>query len=564
MGVYLDPGIEQFKISLAGEVYVDKTGLLDELNQLVNTPQRYLAVSRPRRFGKTMAADMICAYYNKSVDSRSLFQDLLIAKAPGRALASQIAPEGSDGVLRWDTYLNRFHVIRLNMIDLAEESDSVEDMLSYLQEEVTSELMGAWPDLNYGSRIRLRTVMDKIYGYTGEQFVIVIDEWDCLFRKFKTDTDGHTKYLDFLRNWLKDKPYVALAYITGILPIKKYGEHSALNMFYEYSMLSPKQLAEYMGFTETEVQDICAERGLMFSGMKDWYDGYRISNAVTEEFIADESKVDSSLFRQYEIYSPLSVVSAALTRRLDNYWNETETADALKEYIRRNFDGLKEDVTLLMQGAQLPVDVTGYQNDMTTFHSKDDIFTLLIHLGYLGYDSEKKEIFIPNREVRDVFRQTTKEKEWSFLFQALKNSQKLLEATWAGDAEEVARLMEDAHLRAGSQAYHSEAALNYAVRLAYFNAEEYYTLIPEMPAGKGYADLVYIPSPKYPEKPAMLVELKWNKDADTAISQIRRQRYPDALEKYKGNIILVAVNYDRDVSHESESFKHHSCLIGRA
>ena len=562
MGIYLNPGYDLFLDAIRSEIYVDKTEMISYLNSLIGTKQKYLAVSRPRRFGKTMAVDMICAYYDCSVDSRSYFERLKIAeKEAYMAPIHLLDPDGEKREIRWDLYLNQFNVLRLNMIDFMKSWSCVEEMLSYLQDEVTAELMDAYPEIRYGRVVDLETVMTKIYGKTREQFVIVIDEWDCLFRRFKEDKEGQTKYLDFLRNWLKDKPYVALAYMTGILPIKKYGEHSALNMFTEYSMISPKQLAEYAGFTEEEVRQECEKRGIRFEGLKDWYDGYRISNLPSEELLEEKRQIDPEEYREYEIYSPLSVVSALLTRKLENYWNESETSDALKEYIRRNYDGLKEDVILLMQGKRLPVNVRNYQNDMTTFRSKDDIFTLLIHLGYLGYDSEKKEIFIPNKEIRDVFDETTGDEEWTYLFQAIKNSQRLLEATWAGDAERVAQLVEDAHLRADSRSYHSEAALSYAVRLAYFSAEEYYTLIPEMPAGKGYADLVYLPSPKYPNKPALLVELKWNRDADTAISQIHRQRYPESLEKYRGNLILVGISYDKEVRNDSKNFKHHSCVI---
>ena len=562
MGIYLNPGYDLFLDAIRSEIYVDKTEMISYLNSLIGTKQKYLAVSRPRRFGKTMAVDMICAYYDCSVDSRSYFERLKIAeKEAYMAPIHLLDPDGEKREIRWDLYLNQFNVLRLNMIDFMKSWSCVEEMLSYLQDEVTAELMDAYPEIRYGRVVDLETVMTKIYGKTREQFVIVIDEWDCLFRRFKEDKEGQTKYLDFLRNWLKDKPYVALAYMTGILPIKKYGEHSALNMFTEYSMISPKQLAEYAGFTEEEVRQECEMRGIRFEGLKDWYDGYRISNLPSEELLEEKRQIDPEEYREYEIYSPLSVVSALLTRKLENYWNESETSDALKEYIRRNYDGLKEDVILLMQGKRLPVNVRNYQNDMTTFRSKDDIFTLLIHLGYLGYDSEKKEIFIPNKEIRDVFDETTGDEEWTYLFQAIKNSQRLLEATWAGDAERVAQLVEDAHLRADSRSYHSEAALSYAVRLAYFSAEEYYTLIPEMPAGKGYADLVYLPSPKYPNKPALLVELKWNRDADTAISQIHRQRYPESLEKYRGNLILVGISYDKEVRNDSKNFKHHSCVI---
>ena len=581
MGTYLNPGKEQFERAVHSRIYVDKTGMLSCLNAVINTEQKYVAVSRPRRFGKTMAANMICAFYDKTAASKELFEGMAVAKDfakhPGQRSSDRFEVAGSldDAAKRqaeesagrtqsgWDRYLNRFNVVRINMIDFVSRSRDIGKCIELLQKRVLKELCRNFQEVDFFDADDLMFSMEDIYHQTGQQFVIVIDEWDCIFREFKEDTDGQRLYLDFLRDWLKDKSYIALAYITGILPIKKYGQHSALNMFGEYSMLQPQQLAEYAGFTEPEVREICELYELDFEQVRDWYDGYRLRGAipVSERKAAKSGEYEGNLF---SIYSPVSVVNSALNGNLCNYWNETETAEALKEYIRRNYDGLKEDVAVLMQGRRIPCDVTTYQNDMTTFHSKDDIFTLLIHLGYLGYDSVTKEIFIPNREVEDVFRQTTKGEEWDYLFQTLKRSQKLLEATWTGDEDEVARLVEDAHMRAGNLTYNSEAALSYAVRLAYFNAEQYYTLIPEMQAGRGYADLAYIPSPKYPDKPAILVELKWNKDAETAMTQILDRRYPDSLEKYRGNIILVAIDYDKEVTSGSRGYKHHSCRIGRA
>lgn len=558
MGTYLNPGSKSFEEAIATEIYVDKTGMIGYLNSVLGTKMKYISVSRPRRFGKTMAADMICAYYDRSTGSRALFERFRLAD-------QKIMARSSDGTreMEWDVYLNQFDVLRLNMIDFLTDSKDVEDMISYLNEDVMEELKEAYPDVRYGNRLNLRTVMSRIYGQTGRQFVIVIDEWDCVFREYNraNDEEQQKAYLDFLRDWLKDKEYIALAYITGILPIKKYGKHSALNMFNECSMTYPMQLAEYVGFTEKEVQELCETYQLRYEEIKKWYDGYILSNCMAKELVKDTSEADGG--NVYHIYSPLSVVKAVTSGMTLNFWNETETYEALEKYINKNYGGLKEDVALLMNGQRRAVDISNYQNDMLTFHSRDDVLTLLIHLGYLGYDSAAKEVFIPNEEIRAVFRSSTKGREWEILFRTLEQSQKLLEATWAGDQEKVARLVEAAHQKAGNQTYNSEAALGYAIRLAYFNAEQYYTVIPEMQSGKGYADLVYLPSPAYPDKPAMLIELKYEKDADTAIDQIHRQRYPDSLEHYKGNLILVAINYKK-VSNGNENFKHHTCVIERA
>lgn len=551
MGIYLNPGSDRYEEALRTEIYVDKTNMISFLNSVVNTKRKYVAVSRPRRFGKTTTADMISAYYDCSINARDLFEDKKISTNP------KLYEAGREGKKSpWDIYLNKFYVIHVNMVDLATETGSIPEMLFSLEKAVMRELREEWPNADRDMQGGLRLLMQEIYNREKARFVIVIDEWDCIFREFKEDTDGQRLYLDFLRDWLKDKSYIALAYITGILPIKKYGQHSALNMFGEYSMLQPQQLAEYVGFTDEEVRELCEKHGRSYDDIKAWYDGYDLYGIIPPGEKEPE---------EYQIYNPYSVVQAVITGRICDYWNATETYEALSVHINRNFDGLKDMVMLLMEGKRIPVNTRKYQNDMSSMANADDVLTLLIHLGYLAYDSERRESYIPNREILDEYRNTVEGNgEWDQLYSVLARSQKLLEATWAGDEDEVARLVEDAHMRAGNLTYNSEAALSYAVRLAYFNAEQYYTLIPEMQAGRGYADLAYIPSPKYPDKPAILVELKWNKDAETAMTQILDRRYPDSLEKYRGNIILVAIDYDKEAASGSRGYKHHSCRIGRA
>lgn len=545
MGIYLNPGPGRFQMAVNSEIFVDKTEMISCVNAVVNTNQRFLSVSRPRRFGKTMAADMLCAYYGIGAESRGLFERLKIGGS---------SPD-------WDMYLGSFDVIHLVMTDFLEEAGSVEAMISYLTEEVSAELREAYPAVRYGERMNLRTVMSRIYAGEKRQFVVVIDEWDAIFREYKADQEGQKRYLDFLRDWLKDKEYIALAYMTGILPIKKYGKHSALNMFDEYSMVQPMQLAPFSGFTEEEVEGLCGKYEMSYQEISSWYDGYRISDWIPV------NKRRQYRLGQYEehrlrIYNPLSVVQAMRSGVVGNYWNETETYEALRQYVDWNFDGLKEDVAVLMSGGRVKTDITEYQNDMTTFHSKDDILTMFIHLGYLGYDSETKEVFIPNREVLQVFKSSTKSRDWTVTFRALENSGKLLEATWAGDESRVAELLEAAHDKAGNRTYHSEAGLSYAVQLAYYRAQDYYTIIPELDTGKGYADLAFIP--KKPDIPAILVELKYDQGAETAVSQIHRRNYPDRLAQYRGNLILVGISYDRTVNGGKQGFKHHSCKIERA
>lgn len=545
-------------MAVNSEIFVDKTEMLLYLNTVINTQQRYVSVSRPRRFGKTMAAEMICAYYDREASSRQLFAC--------RRLSQCDTVRTSEKEIRWDEYLGAFDVIRLVMTDFMEDNRSVTDILNYLTDEVTEELIEAYPGINFGNRIRLRTVMNKIYSKTGRQFIIVIDEWDAIFRTWKEDEKGQTQYLDFLRDWIKDKPYIALAYLTGILPIKKYGQHSALNMFTEYSMMFPRQLARYTGFTEEEVSSLCRSYGRDFDAVKDWYDGYGVSDIAPPDPDHRGLKATghSPAPVRFSLYSPLSVVESIITGVIKDYWNKTESYEALADYIRRDYDGLKEAVALLMDGGRIRIDTSTYQNDMTTFSGRDDVLSLLIHLGYLGYDDELSEVYIPNREIMDEFKASTKSSEWTAAFRSFEASQELLKATWNKDPDRVAELLEEFHNRAGNKTYNDEAALNYSVQLAYYAAQKYYTTILELDSGKGYVDIAYIPAPKYPDKPTLIIELKYNKTAETAMAQIKRQKYPERLEHYKGNILLVAIDYDKDIPNNKPDFKHHKCMIEEA
>lgn len=554
MGTYLNPGKTAYQMAVNSEIFVDKTEMIMYLNSVLNTQQRFVSVSRPRRFGKSMAADMICAYYDREAGSREMFQKCLIS--------SMKPVRQGERTLEWDTWLGQFDVIYLSMTDFINSKRDVEEGIDLIRERILSELHESYPGVDY-DRNDLYYSMDRFYRKTGVAFVIIIDEWDAVFREYKDDIDGQTMYLDFLRDWMKGKSYIALAYMTGILPIKKYGKHSALNMFTEYSMITPRDLASYAGFTKDEVQRLCTKYHMDYGEISNWYDGYSISDQIPPD---EREAYRSGKYKGHKIsiYSPLSVVESMTTGRIQNYWNKTETYEALAEYIRKDYDGLKEAVTLLMDGGRLKIDTSTYQNDMTTFNGRDDVLSLLIHLGYLGYDDESCEVFIPNKEILDEFRTSTKGNEWTDSFRAYEKSEQLLKATWSCETEKVAELVEQAHNHVGNKTYHDEAALSYSIQFAYYAAQKYYTDIQELDTGKGYADVVYMPAPRYSDKPVLLIELKYNQDADTAIDQIKRQNYPDRLEHYKGNILLIGINYDRDLPNTDPEFKHHTCVIERA
>ena len=547
MAIYLNPGSDKFLEAKNSEIYVDKTSMISYINTVVCTEQKYISVSRPRRFGKTIAANMLASYYGMG-DSRQVFLDRKIAQYEN-----------------WDRYLNRFDVIKIVMTDFIKKNRDVEASLDRLQKLIVRDIKMKYSDVDYFDTDDLVQSMLDVYAQKQTQFVIIINEWDAIFRICREDKEGQTFYLDFLRDWLKDKGYVALAYITGILPIKKYGQHSALNMFREFSVITPMQLAEYAGFTESEVQALCNGYGRDYQKIKEWYDGYDLVDVVPpdpnyELMLASGKELQPN---HYSIYSPLSVMEAVSTGIIRNYWNTTETYEALAEYIRMNYDGLKDAVALMMDGGSVKIDIRSYQNDMTTFHGRDDVLTLLIHLGYLRYNPETAEVSIPNREILDEFRTSTRSEEWINTFKSFKKSQELLQMTWNCDAERVAELLEWFHDMAENKTYNSEAALSYAVQMAYYAGQRYYTTIQELDSGKGYCDLVYLPSPKNADKPALLIELKYNKSIRTAADQVRSKNYLQKLEHYRGNILVVSINYNRDADSGKGDFKHHTCEIIR-
>lgn len=521
MGIYLNPGNKGFWEAIRSKIYVDKTALIAYTNELLNTTEKFICVSRPRRFGKSMALQMLAAYYSCGCDSADLFKGLKIEKEE-----------------TFREHLNQYDVIYLNMQQFLSEAEAG-NVADYLSQEVLEELRDEYGEFLKKQDIGLAAALKRIYAKTDRQFIFLIDEWDCVMREKQEAEALQKDYLDFVRNLLKDQPYVALAYMTGILPVKKYGSHSALNMFWEYSMTDQKALEEYTGFTEEEVEKLCEEYGMDFTHTSRWYDGYR--------------------FRRFRhIYNPRSVVEAMRCQNCSNYWTATETYEALKIYMEMDFDGLRSNVVQMLGGGSVKVNTRSFQNDMRTFKTKDDVLTLLIHLGYLGYDSETEEAFIPNKEIIGEFENAMSVGGWSEIMHILKASDKLLEDTLLGDEKSVAEGLDRAHMEAASiLTYNDENSLSCAIGLAYYSARKDYRLIRELPTGRGFADVVFLPLP-HTGKPVIVVELKYDKSADAAIQQIKDRHYTKALEGYAGEILLVGINYDRN-----QQEKPHSCVIER-
>ncbi|MBO5571483.1 MAG: AAA family ATPase [Ruminococcus sp.] len=516
MGIYLNPDNMDFQIAINSELYVDKSELIKRTNALIYTEQRFICVSRPRRFGKSMAGDMLAAYYSRGCDSKEMFSGFKIA---------------SD--TNFEKHLNKYNVIHINMLDFIDSRKSINEAIDYLSRRLIYEIKQENGDVNCFDWNDLMSVLADVFHEKKVPFIFVIDEWDCVFREYKRNTEGQSEYLDFLRRILKGQSYIALAYMTGILPIKKYGKHSALNMFTEISMTNAAPIQEFTGFTEKEVLQLCSEYNADFNEIKRWYDGYTVDGE--------------------SIYNPKSVVEALTRGKFRNYWTSTENYEALEEFIFRNEDGLRDTIIKLIAGGKKKIDPSTFTNDMVTFNSQDDVLTLLVHLGYLTFDSDTNEVAIPNYEVAEQFASSIRNKDWAEVSKSLKVSEELVEATLNGDAEKVSNLISDSHKENTSiLQYNDENSLACVLSIAYYSARKDYVVHRELATGKGFADLVFIPRPNR-SLPAMIIELKKGHSAEEAVKQIKENDYLHKVSEYNEEILLVGINYDEK--------KDYSCII---
>ena len=519
MGTYINLGNVGFQSARNSE-YVDKSGLIAVINGTIKTEQCFSCVSRSRRFGKSMAAKMLYAYYDYSCDSRQLFEDLKIAGDPS-----------------FEKHLNKYPAIYLDMTDFVTRFHN-EHIVGHIESELKKSILAAFTDVEVDESADLMDTLLVVHDHIGKPFVFIIDEWDAICREFAPGTPVMDEYVTWLRRMFKSASayrVFAFVYMTGILPIKKYKTESALNNFCEYSMVSPGNMAQFFGFTIDETKALAQKYGMDFDELEKWYDGYQIGP-------------------QPSMFNPNSVIQALRNDWCESYWGKTGATDAVADYIKMNFEGLKDSVISMLAGARCKVDPKGFKNDISEIYSRDDALTLLIHLGYLSYDRVKKECFIPNLEVSGEMENAIRTNGWKPVVDALQKSEQLLQATLDGDAEAVARMVDVAHDENTSiLSYNDENSLACVLSIAYYYAKNDYIIHRELPTGKGFADIVLIPR-KNVDSPAIVIELKVNKDADTAISQIHRREYPAKLQSYTDHLLLVGINYDRQT-------KQHTCKI---
>ena len=534
MGTYINRGNIEFRDIVQNE-YVDKSSIIPLINYTLNSENRYSCVTRCRRFGKSMAAKMLCAYYDKSCDSRELFAGL-------KAAADK----------SFDTYLNKYSVIYLDVTSFTARPELRTTIVRAIQQEIMYELKETFPDVRYKENSDLMDVLASIHNATGEKFFFIIDEWDAICREFpgrqKLKGDPSTitptildEYVRLLRRLFKTQDsdrIFAGAYLTGILPIKKDNTESALNNFCESSMIDPAFLASCYGFTEEEVQILAKRYDASMESLKMWYDGYKVGRAKS-------------------IYNPYSVMKALQRGTCKSYWTTTGAYDSVITYIQMNYDGLKDDIIRMLAGERVYVNTSKFQNDMHIVRSKNDVFTVLIHLGYLAYDDDQRQCYVPNKEVADEFLNAVEDTSWTRLVDTITASQRLLDATLARNEQAVAQAIDLAHDEQTSiLSYNDENSLACVLTMAYIWARNEYIIHREYATGKGYADLVMIPRSNV-SKPALVIELKFNYSADTAIDQIKRKEYPSKIAEYTGDILLVGINYDKET-------KQHTCQIEQA
>ena len=527
MGIYVNPGNENLKEALRSKIFVDKSLFISKISEFLNTQQKYVCVSRPRRFGKSMIGNLMKAYFSKGCDSLSLFENLEIANPPKK---------DNEPVFDFRENLNKFNVLHIDLGGFFSSSKNKNEILLNLYSELLEDFRKEFHQIEFSDKDSLAEMIQRVYTETNTQFVIIIDEYDVLVRE-RIPEDIFKEYLELLNSLFKNNelsPAIALAYLTGILPIVRDKVQSKLNVFEESTMLSPFGFEKFFGFTKEETEALCNEYGMSFAECEDWYDGYRIG--------------------ELDIYNPNSVVKAMMRRECANYWHATGSYEVVSDYIKLDYDGVKTAVVEMLSGREVPVNVVDFKNKLDEIKTKDNVLTYLIHLGYLNYDKKTGLCRIPNKEIKQEWESAINSADnFSKIAEMIADSDRLLYYTQKCDAEKVAVALDEAHLAISNpKNYNNEASLQAAIRLAYFTATSKYTIIQEVTTGYGFADMGFIPLDR--KNPAMIIELKYDKDADTAITQIKNKNYPKVFENYLDNLLLVGVNYDKTT-------KVHECVI---
>ena len=534
MGIYLNSKTPYslYKEAISGLYFVDKTNMLVELITLVEQGNKYICVTRPRRFGKTIMANMISSFFVKGRDSKELFKNLKIKNSK-----------------LFEKYKNSYNVIHISLNEIPKNCKTYEQYISRIENKLIKDLKLEFPDYNFEEEEAVWDILQEIYEQENNiQFVFVLDEWDYPFhRNFVTEKDK-LEYLEFLNNLLKGKAYVAFAYMTGILPIAKYSSGSELNMFLEYTMVSEEVFSDSFGFTENEVDELYCRylkesknQKITREGLRIWYDGYHTCSGN-------------------RIYNPRSVVAALLNNNLGSYWTSSGPYDEIYYYVEKNIAEVRDDLALMVSGEPVLAKVREYAATSMNLSTREEILSAMVVYGFLSY--EKAHVFIPNKELMDNFNyMLQKEPSLGYIHRLSKESERMLKATLAGDTNTMIEILEYAHnTEIPLLSYNNETDLTTVVNLVYLSARDFYRIEREDKAGIGYVDFIF-----YPEinknADCIILELKIDHTPEEAIQQIKKRKYAlrfqgklGEKEKYKGRILAVGIAYDRIT-------KKHDCKI---
>lgn len=499
-----------FRRTINSDIYIDKSLLIEKLNMLIGTGKCYICVTRPRRFGKTINANMLGAYYTKGIQSEELFSALEISKRES-----------------YMQHLNQHNVFYIDFSRMPDFCESYREYIKNIIDMIKEDLSQAYPQLqnkNYA-------MLSKMFQDTEETFIFILDEWDSIFYKKFMTRDDKDAYLEFLKGLLKDQPYVELAYMTGVLPIAKYSSGSELNMFEEYNFMNDNVYDSYFGFQEKEVESLCDRfHTVSYEELKRWYDGYYTSDGKS-------------------LFNPRSVSNALSNNLCRNYWTETGPMNEVADCIEHNVDEVREDIVKLVSGISVPVKLKGYSASEQQLNSRDEILSAMVVYGFLSYHDGF--IKIPNHELMEKFEEVMSRKSMGAIRDIVTRSKEMLSATLNCDAEKVAQILEEVHDREiPFLKYNDENALSCVITLCYLYAREEYWIEREYATGKGYCDYIFIP--KKIDNTAIILELKYNQSAEKALEQIKKKNYIQKVKQYK-EVVLVGINYDEE--------KHHTCII---
>lgn len=524
MGIYLNSTapFEAYKIVASDRYFVDKSMLLEELIPSIDREQRFLCITRPRRFGKTVMANMVAAYFGKAADSRSVFGQLAIAQSS-----------------RYEEYINQYDIIYIDFSRLPESCQTYEEYIRRIKMGIKKDLFAEFPEITLEKRMSLWDIFATIFQKTNRKFMFIMDEWDAVFHMPFVSQKERREYLLFLKNLLKDQVYVALAYMTGILPIAKYSAASELNMFVEYNMATRERFSSYFGFSEGEVDtlfqiysDITPRPRITRQDLKIWYDGYCTASGE-------------------QLYNPRSIICALSDNQLGSYWTGSGPYDEIFYYIKGNIDEVREDFILMVSGEHIEARIQEYAATAEQLTTKNEIYSAMVIYGLLTY--EDGEVFIPNRELMYKYDELLLTNEnLGYVYRLARESERMLKATLMGDTHTMSEILEYAHnTESPILSYNSEIELSAVINLVYLSARDKYRVEREDKAGKGYVDFIFYPEKK--NTPAIILELKVDASPEEAIQQIKDKQYILRLQgklgekpKYIGRILLVGINYNKE------------------